>query len=378
MNVSAHLAQGIVDEMKEIINQDINYVNNNAIIIASTDKNRIGDFHSGSKKVLESKRELFISHDGEYKGAKEGINIPIYFEEQVIGVIGITGERKEVEVYGRVIKRMTEILIKEGYVREQKMLEKESKRQFAEELLFRYHSDNSVLFSRAELLSIKPNANRIVTVARIIERDSEFMLTPDTNDKILDSFKSQIEYNTQNLIVQSGMNIIIIYELRAKENIETLISQIKGHIEKKYMVDVYFGIGNLYKDIKEIKKSYKEAKRALDISVALGNKGIVRYKDLDIGLLIDDISIETINKYVDKIFRNMDEDEVNQYSQLMDAYINDNGSITKASEKLFIHKNTLQYRLNKLKRLTGFDPRDLKDMVVLYLAFILKRLDFGE
>ena len=74
----------------------------------------------------------------------------------------------------------------------------------------------------------------------------------------------------------------------------------------------------------------------------------------------------------------MDKDEINEYSKMMDSYIDHNGSITKASDELFIHKNTLQYRLNKLRELTGFDPRNLRDMVVLYLAFTLHRLDFDK
>lgn len=379
MNVSNYLAQDIVEDMKDIINQDINYFDHNGVIIASTNKDRIGKFHGGAKKTLEIKDNLIINYDGEYEGTKAGINLPVYFEKDIVGVIGITGKREEVEKYGKIIQRMTEILIKEAYLKEQDNMEREAKRQFIEELLFRYHSDDRTLLMRAEFLNINTNIPRIVSIARIIERDEdEISLTPNRNDRIFTSFKELLHNNSQNLIVQSGMNIIIIHELKVRENINTIIKEIKKSIEKKYNVKLFFGIGEESNNINQIKRSYKEAKKSLDIALAFRDKDILHYNDLNIGLLIDDIPIETINKYTNKIFSNMTNKEINDYAILVDSYIRHNGSITKASEELFLHKNTLQYRLNKLYNLTGFNPRNISEMVVLYLAFTLFRLDFGK
>ena len=379
MNVSNYLAQDIVEDMKEIINQDINYFDHNGIIIASTDKDRIGTFHGGAKKTLEIEDNLIINYDGEYEGTRAGINLPVYFEKEIVGVIGITGKRKEVEKYGKIIQRMTEILIKEAYIKEQDNMEREAKRQFIEELLFRYHSDDRTLLMRAEFLNINTNIPRIVSIARIIEKDEDVIsLTPNRNDRIFTSFKKLLDNSSQNLIVQSGMNIIVIHKLRVKENIDTIVKNIKENIEKKYNVKLFFGIGEESNNLIEIKKSYKEAKKALDIALASRSKDILHYNDLDIGLLLDDIPTDTINKYTQKIFMNMTKKEINDYSILMDSYMKHNGSITKASDELYLHKNTLQYRLNKLNSLTGFNPRNVNDMVVLYLAFTLYRLDFGE
>lgn len=379
MNVSNNLAQDIVEDMKEIINQDINYFDQNGVIIASTDKDRIGKFHGGAKKTLEIRDNLIINYDGEYVGTRAGINLPVYFEKEIVGVIGITGRREEVEKYGKIIQRMTEILVKEAYLKEQDNMEREAKRQFIEELLFRYYSDDRTLLTRAEFLNINTSIPRIVSIARIIEKDNgEISLTPDRNDRVFTSFKELLANSSQNLIVQSGMNIIVIHELRMKENIDTIIKDIKENIEKTYKVKLFFGIGEESNNLKEIKKSYKEAKKSLDIALAFRDKDILYYDDLNIGLLIDDIPIDTINKYTKKIFSNMTNKEINDYTILMDSYIKHNGSITKASEELFLHKNTLQYRLNKLDNLTGFNPRNLSEMVVLYLAFTLFRLDFGK
>lgn len=379
MKVPNYLAQGIVNDMKDIINQDINYFDSHGVIIASTDRTRVGDFHGGAKSVVDSRNDLIIKYDGQFKGARQGINLPVYFQNEIIGVIGITGEKDEVEKYGKIIQKMTEILIKDGYIKEQEKIESDINRQFVEELIFRYHSDDNDLITRAQLLNINTNVNRFVVIGRMVELDKdEPFLTPTNIDKIYNSFSKKINYNPQNLIVQNGMNIIIIYELRINENIETLIYQLKDYIENKYSIKVFFGIGNIYDDLLETKKSYGEAKKALDLSLAQNYKEILFYNDLDIGLLTHDLPLDTINKYIKKIFKDMTREQINEYSVIMDAYLKHNGSINKASEELFLHKNTLQYRLNKLKELTGYNPRNLEDMVVLYIGFTLFRLEIEE
>lgn len=379
MKVSNYLAQDIVNDMKDIINQDINYFDSQGVIIASTDKTRIGDFHGGAKSVIDSKNDLIIKYDGQFKGARQGINLPVYFQNEIVGVIGITGEKSEVEKYGKIIQKMTEILIKDGYIKEQEKIESDINRQFVEELIFRYHSDDNALIMRAQLLNINTNINRVVAIGRMVELDKdEPFLTPTNTDKIFNSFKEKIEYNPQNLILQNGMNIIIIYELRVNENIETLINRLKDYIENKYSIKVFFGIGNTYDDLLETKKSYGEAKKALDLALAQNFKEILFYDDLDIGLLTHDLPLDTINRYIKKVFKEMTRDQINEYSLIMDAYLKHNGSINKASEELFLHKNTLQYRLNKLKELTGYNPRNLEEMVVLYIGFTLFRLEIDK
>jgi carbohydrate diacid regulator len=161
LKVPKGLAQNIVEEMKIIINQDVNYFNKDAIIIASTDKDRIGNYHGGAKKVLTEKTNLLIRYDDEFEGAKKGINVPIYFMNEVVGVIGITGDKAEVEKYGLIIQRMTEILIKEAYLKEQENIHTESIRKYLEELLFSRKTDDNDLKIRGDLLGVDTSIPRI-------------------------------------------------------------------------------------------------------------------------------------------------------------------------------------------------------------------------
>jgi carbohydrate diacid regulator len=71
----------------------------------------------------------------------------------------------------------------------------------------------------------------------------------------------------------------------------------------------------------------------------------------------------------------MNSEEIEDYQELLQTFVKNNGSIKKTSEEYYIHKNTLQYRLNKLKDITGYDPRTIEGIVVLYIAFLIYKMN---
>lgn len=375
--MSDPIAQDIVESMKEIINQDINYIDTNSMIIASTNKMRIGTFHGGAKRVLAIKSEVIIEYDEQYEGTRQGINLPVYFQSEIVGVIGITGKKEQVEKFGKIIQRMTAILIKEAYITEQEKIERESKKQFIEEILFRmYKEDEKTLIMRADLLNIKLDIPRVVIIARIYEDYvGELLVIPSIQEKIYNYIKSYIDFNSQNLIVQSGMNSIVILDVNSIKKVYRLVKNIHENIKEKFNITVCFGISSISENVGGMRKSYIEAKKALNVALSSRRSFIKKYQDLDIGLLLEDILDDTKANFVNKIFKNMDKDERSKSIEILIKYFENNGSINKTADELFLHKNTLQYRLNKIKKLTGYDPRVIEDMVVLYLAVILNRLE---
>jgi carbohydrate diacid regulator len=69
----------------------------------------------------------------------------------------------------------------------------------------------------------------------------------------------------------------------------------------------------------------------------------------------------------------LSEDELKEFDTIIKVYGENNGSITKSADKLYIHKNTFQYKLNKLAKLTGYNPRNIDDYVILKIAFLLNK-----
>ena len=101
MNLSKQFAMQMVEELSAIISQHINLIDREGTIIASTDKERMGSCHLGAKKLIrEGLPILIIESDEEYGGSRKGVNLPITVEGEIVGVIGITGDRHRVEKYG--------------------------------------------------------------------------------------------------------------------------------------------------------------------------------------------------------------------------------------------------------------------------------------
>ncbi|GAA0609944.1 sugar diacid recognition domain-containing protein [Virgibacillus siamensis] len=369
MDISTELAQTIVMDMKEIINQDINYINTNGVIIASTDINRVGAFHGGGKKVKDTKDNLIIRYDGEYTGARKGINLPLYFDNNIIGVIGITGEKSEVGKYGKIIKRMTELLIKDAYTTNLKNKEKENQRMIIDELLFNESEKYDKGFlSRIRVFNVRDNVPRVVVISEISGGSYHVI---EAKDKILNLFENKVMNHSENLMMHNKNNIIMIIQKVSKESLEPILSEIVHIVQSEYGLGIKFGIGTVEHELKKVRESYEKARVALNWALSSEDRYINFYNHMDIELIIENVTKSAEFEFCNKILRNLNDKDISEYSEIIRLFEKYNGSIKQISDSLFIHKNTLQYRINRLYQKTGYDMRKYQDFVVLKMAFLL-------
>jgi carbohydrate diacid regulator len=388
MEITAEFAQSIVEEIEKIIHKNINFMNHEGQIIASIDKKRIGDFHEGALEVLRTKKKVVVKKDEQLKGAKPGINLPVYFNEQIIGVIGITGSEEEVGHLGEIIKKMTEILVKEAYLEKQTELERRARETFIDEWL-EGNIDNEKLFaSRGWMLGINVHLPRVAIVMDFIDFNDLIydklethqidvkgeLEIQSTRRNILKTIEDNFKYEHENIVFMSGISkYVILLNIntnktihRQKEIIQSRIEQIIEMIKKKYFTDVAVGVGRFHADMRGIAKSYKEAKRAVEI--ARKHKKILFYDQLGIESFIDEISQETKQDFIERVLSVKEHEEIKQLIETLETFLQCNQSLSEAANKLFIHKNTLQYRLKRIKDVTGYDPRKFIDAVMLYVA----------
>lgn len=363
MEISTSLATNILLKMKEIINQDLNYINTKGIIIASTNPERVGNFHEASLVCIREGKEIIIENDSQYTGSKKGINMPIYFDENIAGVIGITGEKKEVEKYGEIIRLMTGILIKEAWIKDQDFRKKEITKAFIERIILEYDHD------------IYPMTNftfPYICVVGIVDKNNFTFL----DDKISDVLRDYFAYDNRHFFTISRNEIIILYHYFKDENIFSSIENLQKLIFKKFNILIKFAIGNTSSNYDELKLSYKNAKEILKISTVFSTKkSIFDYNEMDLELLFINLKKNAIENFKDKILKNISAKDFEEFSNILAVYEEENGSVIHTAERLFMHKNTLQYKLNKIKRLSGYDPRNLKDFTILSLVMKLKNLE---
>ena len=169
--------QNIVEELEGTIQKNINIMDETGCIIASSDIKRIGTYHSGAQQVISQKLdELVICEEDQYAGAKNGINLPIIIENEIVGVVGITGEKKEVQILGKIIQKMTKILIMDSYQNNQKKMMDNMRNNFLFSWLFASEDNGKTeenMKLRGQLLGIDINLDRVAVVLGIMRKNSE-------------------------------------------------------------------------------------------------------------------------------------------------------------------------------------------------------------
>ena len=114
MKISSESAQSIVMEIGNIVGRNINMMDEKGYIIASTDPDWVGSFHGGTRRILDRHLdELYIRPEAATETMRGGLNLAVKLYRDIVGVIGITGVCEEIFGYGQIVKKMTEILIRE-------------------------------------------------------------------------------------------------------------------------------------------------------------------------------------------------------------------------------------------------------------------------
>lgn len=353
MIIPKELAQSIVVEMKKIIEKDLNFINSEGIIIASTDEKRIGNFHAGGIEAIKKDGIVVVDWEEQYKGAKRGINIPIKFLGESVAVIGISGEREEVEKFAIIIKKMAEILIKESYFLRKRDEEEEYEKNIVESLIYwkNFSKVSGKIKGKSRVVTLKIKCFDEETQIKNIFRE------------IRDRLKSKLNY-----FLLKDESVVILFVGMGKEELEKELEKLEKIIEK-YRIEI--GIGEEKERVEEIKDSYKESKVALEWCEKVEDKKIY-YEDMVLEIVLNSLSMENRKKYRDKVLKSLSVEEIEEYEKIINLYEKHNGSLIKIAKELCCHSNTLQYKLNKFLEKTDYDIRKYRDFVIIRLAFFLK------
>ena len=173
-------------------------------------------------------------------------------------------------------------------------------------------------------------------------------------------------------------NIVVIKSLSTvdcPDFIEKTAHSIVDTINSELLLNVYVGIGTAVKSINDIAHSYSEARLAIEIGrVFDDNKCILSYGELGIGRLIYQLPSKLCELFLDEIFQKEGFEVLDAETLLtIDKFFENNLNVSETSRQLFVHRNTLVYRLDKIERLTGLDLRKFDDAVVFKVAALVRK-----
>lgn len=185
-------------------------------------------------------------------------------------------------------------------------------------------------------------------------------------------------YDINKLLIYSQFEAIVVMfplDVFGRDSVVHFFEKIADKIRKDFEIEAYIGIGLGYEYLADVRESYTEAKSALQLISMEKQKYVLSYNDMGIHSLISQIrSPRTLDNYInDKLGKLIEADKV-QDSELCNtlrAYIENNCNSNATAELLFIHRNTMRYRLDKIEKILNVDLDDLSVCLELKLAFII-------
>lgn len=357
MNIH-HLSSKIIDVIRSMIDEQIIICDVDAIIIASTDSSRIGNYHEGAADVIKNREQLIITNElaKNLKGVKTGFNLPLFFNNSVIGVIGITGQIEKVKPFGEIIRKMTELLINENYYNEQIEYKHRSLENFVFELL-QSKKINAPLRDRAKTLGIDLDGKKQVILLSINKENS-------TVQKELWHYIKDVIPEKDILIRWGNNRLFWIHTIMNSKRIKTdYLNMIQTNCEKNFSIELDIGIGDSTAS-SMLYNSYEQALTAIQYSPT--DSRISYHTELQLELCLQDISDETKEEFINRTIGELLNNK--QLLQTLHVFLEEELSHRKTAERLFIHTNTLHYRLSRIHQMTRLDPKRFTDLANLYLA----------
>lgn len=293
----------------------------------------------------------------------------IFDEQRLEYVLLADGDSEDVYMLGKIAAFQIQSLL----VAYKERFDKDN---FIKNLLL----DNLLLvdiYNRAKKLHIDTEAKRVIF---IIETSHE------KDSAALENVRSLLGGRSKDFITAvDEKNIIVVKELTDKEGGRELEKMAKEMLDMLHSEGeeerIRIAYGTIVSDIKEVSKSYKEAKLALDVGkIFFDEKDIIAFATLGIGRLIYQLPLPLCRMFIKEIFEGKSPDEFDEETlTTINKFFENSLNVSETSRQLYIHRNTLVYRLDKLQKSTGLDLRVFEDAITFKIALmVVKYMKYME
>ncbi len=352
------LAQKFIDKTAKNLEYNVNIMNDKGIIIASKDSSRIGNFHEVAYALLNGTLQSGVVKEGQkYLGTKPGVNLFIDYKDKHVGVICVSGNPENVNAFAQLVKASMEVMLEYEINVEVEHVRKNKAEQFLYYLLFEANLDMSVANTMADGLEISKDTLRACI---IIKTNSEC-----DPKKVVQALVNAEGHSYQDIIIitRNGdiamLKAINIERTEAIKNYKRIITEyLNDFYEKNFIEDdenkMSITIGTLQDDISKYRSSYLHAQE-LGLQMKW-KKGIYFFNDY----ILDYIRRISTIKIYDNIYSiyndQYNEQEKNFIGEAVEVLNRNNYNVVSSSKELFMHRNTLLFRLNKIKETLNIDP----------------------
>lgn len=357
--ISNQILQNTIEGLKTITRVDICVMDTEGKTLATT---------VGNAEEYESAVLAFVDSPADSQVLAGFQFFKVFDEHQLEYVILARGETDDVYMLGKLAAFQIQNLLvayKERY----------DKDNFIKNLLL----DNLLLvdiYNRAKKLHIETDVRRVVF---IIETKNE----KDTN--ALETVRSLFSGKTKDFITAvDEKNIILVKELKPNETYDDMTRTAKvilDMLNTEAMTKAHVAFGTIINEIKDVSRSYKEAKMALDVGkIFYSGRNVVAYSNLGIGRLIYQLPMPLCKMFIREIFDGKSPDDFDEETlTTINKFFENSLNVSETSRQLYIHRNTLVYRLDKLQKSTNLDLRVFDDAITFKIALmVVKYMKYME
>ncbi len=347
MTISQNLAQQIVEAIHDVIKRDINLIDHQGIIIGSTDSARLGSFHEAGFQAVQTARPVAADDGSGYKGTRPGMNYPIFMDQQAIAAIGITGAPGQQKQYGFLATKITEVFLKEQQLNEEMHSENRMLHYLVTSLIQGNTGSPQALSKAMEHFKMDPAGQYAVLSAKAADQEIQ---------QAFNLYLRQKDFPLS-LYLYPGQWVVVLDQ----ESCRRLEA---AAFEQAFQGKLWAGLGN-FAPPEELPRSYEQARLARS-HARQSKKALCSIAGISARTLVGSLSDDMRRLYGQKVLHPLTDKDL----ETLNAYFQTDCSLKETAARLYIHKNTLQYQLDRITEKTALNPRSFQDAFALQLALL--------
>lgn len=348
------LFQGIINQMRDATDRTIGVVDESGTIISCSELGLIGEVRKGVIAAGVFNGPQICVDSCTYKSFGDSVH-PEY-------AVFVDGTDEMSRRYASIVAIALDQIKKNND-------EKFDRSNFVKNVIL----DNILpgdIYIKSRELRFNNDASRVVFLIRV---------TKTADISVFDVIQNFFPDKTKDFVINiNETDIALIKEVRPnvdRKDLEKLAQSICDTLSTEFYCTAIVGIGTCVTGIKELAASFKEAQVALEVGKVFDTeRSIISYENLGIARLIYQLPTTLCDMFLKEVFRKGSIESLDQETLFtIQKFFENNLNVSETSRKLFVHRNTLVYRLEKIKKLTGLDLREFDDAIVFKVALMVNK-----
>ncbi|HYC80085.1 MAG TPA: helix-turn-helix domain-containing protein [Candidatus Binatia bacterium] len=402
MDLTELIAENIVNKLSALLKKKITVGNLRGDVLASTDLAETGKNYEQLKEAIDKSSEVEVKGPASKTSLSEGLVVPIVFNNETSGAVFIEDKPEEYNHYRHILKTTIDLLIHQNLVMDNFPYKDKIKDNFVFGLLHRRLSiEDSKVREEAELFDINLSRDKVVVIINVdgfwenlfggnlsASEDEKQTALSAYKKKIFQAFSQFFGRLSACSVSYFGSDTFVVlvdelYSMDGKEMVELIrqktddfhkliLDQFEGNYKR-----LLIGVGSFYRGREGAILAYEEARRALNLALSIGEvRKIYHIDDLGMIATLAGGNRKWQDNFVKRLLMKLIAEDY--LLETVEVFFDKNMSLTQTSKDLKIHRNTLLYRLDKIKKVTGLDPRKFNDAMELKVALILNKVLYLE